>query len=181
MNSINGERKNSRYLHRDAKLGSDEEDESLLIRIGSMVAASSAPTGGGTVEGLAEEARPPMFAARRRALRKRAEEEEGKCGRGGKASAFPPIYSEIGRRFGSDAPTISTSRDGNGCTTCPTSCCGSFDPIYCHNHLRGMRGGGVRGRDPLKYLTDATVGGPEVMRVTNSQGQIRRKFKRQWW
>ena len=99
------------------------------MRISSMVAESSAPAGGGTVEGLAEEARPPMFAARRRTLRRRAGEEEGKCGEGGKVSAFPPIYSGIKRRFGSDAPTISTSRDGNGCTTCPTTGCGSFDPI----------------------------------------------------
>ena len=44
-------------------------------------------------------------------------------------AAFPPIYSGVKRRFGSDAPTISVSCTGNGCTTCPTSGIGSFDPI----------------------------------------------------
>ena len=44
-------------------------------------------------------------------------------------AAFPPIYSGVKRRFGSDAPTISTSCAGNGCMTCPTSGCSSFDPI----------------------------------------------------
>ena len=68
---------------------------SLSMRMGSMVAEASAPAGGGTVDGLAEEARPPMLAARRRALRRRAGEEEGKCGGGGKVSAFPPIYSGL--------------------------------------------------------------------------------------
>ena len=116
-------------LLNEAKLGNDEEEESLSMRMCSMVAESSAPTGGGTVNGLAEETRQPMFAARRRALRRRAGEEEGKCGGGGKVSTFPPIYSGIRQRFGSDAPTIPTSCDGNGCTTCPTSGCGSFDPI----------------------------------------------------
>ena len=129
MDCNNGEQKNNGYLHSDAKLGNGEEEESLSMRMGSMVAESSAPAGGGTVDGLAEETRPPMFAARRRVLRRRAREEEGKCEGGGKVSAVPPIYSRVKRRFGSDAPTISTSRDGNGCTTCPTSGCGSFDPI----------------------------------------------------
>ena len=57
------------------------------------------------------------------------EKKKAKCGGGGKVTAFPPIYSGIRRRFGSDAPTFSTPRDGNGRTTCPTSGCGSFDPI----------------------------------------------------
>ena len=35
----------------------------------------------------------------------------------------------LGGGSGSDVPTISVSCAGNGCTTCPTSGGGSFDPI----------------------------------------------------
>ena len=59
------------------------------MRMGSMVAESSAPAGGGTVDGLAEEVRPPMLATRRRALRRRAGEEEGKVRRRGESDRFP--------------------------------------------------------------------------------------------
>ena len=48
------------------------------MSMGSMVAASPAPAGGGTDESLPEELRPPMFATRRRALRRRAEECGGR-------------------------------------------------------------------------------------------------------
>ena len=36
----------------------------------------------------------------------------------------------------------------------------------------------MRGRDILKYLTDATTSGPEETRVTSNQDQIQMKFKR---
>ena len=39
------------------------------------------------------------------------------------------FIAELGGGSGSDAPTISASCAGNGCTTCPTSSGGSFDPI----------------------------------------------------
>ena len=39
------------------------------------------------------------------------------------------FIAELGGGSGSDAPTISASCTGNGCTTCPTSGSGSFDPI----------------------------------------------------
>ena len=100
------------------------------MSMGSMVAASLAPAGGGTDEGLPEELRPPN-------VRGEAESAAQACGgrrrrqvrRWGKVPASPPIYSRIRRRFGSDAPTISTTRGGNGYATCPTSVYGSFDPI----------------------------------------------------
>ena len=67
------------------------------MSMGSMVAVSLAPTGGGTVEGLPEETRPPMFAARRRALRRRAEEEErGKHEGGGKCPLPLPFIAGSG-------------------------------------------------------------------------------------
>ena len=116
-------------LQRDAKLGNGEEEVSLSMRMGSMVAEASAPAGAGTVDGLAEEARPPMFATRRRALHNCAGKEEDEVRGRGKSDRFPPIYSGVKRRFGSDAPTIAASCAGNGCTMCPTSGCVSFDPI----------------------------------------------------
>ena len=67
------------------------------MSMGSMVAASLAPAGGGTDEGLPEELRPPMFAARRRALRRRAEEEErGKYEGGGKCPLPLPFIAGSG-------------------------------------------------------------------------------------
>ena len=71
-------------LHSDAKLGNGEEEVSLSMRMGSMVAEASAPAEGGTVEGLAGEARPPMFATRRGALRRSAGEEEDEVRERGK-------------------------------------------------------------------------------------------------
>ena len=70
-------------LHSDAKLGSGEEEVSLSMRMGSMVAEASAPAGGSTFDGLVEDARPPMLATRRSALRRCAGEEEDEVrGRG---------------------------------------------------------------------------------------------------
>ena len=68
---------------------------SLSMRMGSMVADPSAPAGGGTVDGLAEEAPPPMLVMRRRALRRRAGEEEGKCGGGGKCPLSLPFIAGL--------------------------------------------------------------------------------------
>ena len=89
IDSNNGERKNNGYLHSDAKLGNGEEDVSLSMRMGSMVAEASAPAGGGTVDGLVEEARPPMLATRRRALRRHAGEEEDEVQRRVESDRFP--------------------------------------------------------------------------------------------
>ena len=72
----NGKRRKNANLLSEAKLGNDEEEVSLSMRMGSMVAVAVAPAGGGTVDGLVEDARLPMLAAGRCALRRRAGEEE---------------------------------------------------------------------------------------------------------
>ena len=59
----NGERRENADLLREAKLGSDEEELSLLIKMGSMVAVAFVPARGGTMDGLGEDARAPMLAA----------------------------------------------------------------------------------------------------------------------
>ena len=87
-------------LHNEAKLGNDEEEVSLSMRMGSMAAVALAPAGGGTVDGLEEDARAPMLAAGRCALRRRAGEEEDEVRGEGESDPFPPIYRRVRRRFG---------------------------------------------------------------------------------
>ena len=57
------ERRGSSDLLREVKLGNEEEEVSLLIRMGSMAAVALVPAGGGTVDGLMEDAGAPMLAA----------------------------------------------------------------------------------------------------------------------
>ena len=126
----NGEQRENTDLLREAKLGSHEEEVSLLIKMGSMVAVAFVPAGGGTVDGLAEDAQTPMLAAgamcsaqacgRRRKM---------KCGERGKVTPSLLFIVKLSHGSRSNAPTIPVSCGSNGRTTCPTSCGGRFDPI----------------------------------------------------
>ena len=96
----NGERVENGDLLREAKLRSDEEGVSLLIKMGSMVAVAFVPAGGGTVDGLAEDARAPMLVAGAMCSARLQENEEDEVRGEGKSYPLPPIYRGAKRRFG---------------------------------------------------------------------------------
>ena len=164
-------------LHNEAKLGNDKEEESLSMRMGSMVAEASAPAGGGTVDGLAEDARLPMLAARRSALRRYRKRKKTKCGERGKVTPSLLFIAELGGGSGSDAPTISVSCAGNGCTTCPTSGGGSFDPFITITTRAVCEEAACVAERHSSALTKVTVGGSSEARGTSDPEQIRRRFR----
>ena len=72
----NGERGGNSDLLKEEKLGVEEEEVSLLIKMGSMAAVALAPARGGAVDGLTEDARAPMLAAEAMCFARWREDEE---------------------------------------------------------------------------------------------------------